>query len=228
MSNPFFQAVRYGNLPIGDGSAGDLVSWLEDYVQALFPDNGIEYWARNDFTDSPLDLRQKDRVPIYGMCPNCFVASGCWVTQGMNEGRLIQIYLIRKDFSLARLAWIKTFDSEEQCWQIARALQHALEEYLRFQGTPIITEIFRSLPSRKQRADYDLLLTTELTIEASPAELLLKDKDNRVYYAQKTKGPSREFLASAYVTDCRKVLRSLNLNFTEVLSAEVQALQKAT
>ena len=42
----FFNATCKANV-VGDGTVGATITWLEKFINVLFPDNGIEYWSDN-------------------------------------------------------------------------------------------------------------------------------------------------------------------------------------
>ena len=60
----FFNAVKNGST-IGKGTVGELVRWIEAYVNVLFPDNGIDYWSDHKFGGGS-SLKHEDPVPAVG------------------------------------------------------------------------------------------------------------------------------------------------------------------
>ena len=218
MSSVFFHAVECGEPVIGDGSAAALVAWLQDYVQALFPQNSIEYWSTHEWSTGPTELKSGDPVPVYGSGEDPFISAGCWANNGVSEGREIQLYLVRKSRALERLAWIKTFDTEEISWQIAHALQCALESYLRFRELPSLVELFRTLPDSLKDPYRESPATVRFRLEASPTGFRLVDSNEHLYFSKALKGPSGALQARAYLEDCRSLLNRLKLTYTQVIA----------
>ena len=226
MANPFFTAVDSQSTPIGDGTAAALICWLEDYLIALFPRNNIEYWSRNEWSSATEDLRPTDAVPISGTGENPFVAGGCWACHGASEARELRVYLLRQDHRAQRLTWVKTFDTEETAWQMARALQTALESYFRFKELPVLVAILRALPDHARTSRTNDAPLPKLRIEASPSEFRLVDSTDKVYFSRALKGPGSELLAKAYLADCKRVLNNLGVSFTQVLAPCFQELRE--
>ena len=54
----FFHASNRGHV-IGNGTVGALVTWLEKYVNVVFPENGIEYFSDGRF-EGKHSLKHRD------------------------------------------------------------------------------------------------------------------------------------------------------------------------
>ena len=166
----------------------------------------------------PTELNPGDPVPVYGSEEDPFISAGCWANNGMSEGREIQLYLVRKSRALERLASIKTFDTEETAWQIAHALQCAMESYFRFRELPTLVELFRSLPDDLRGPYREPTVTVRFRLEASPTEFRLVDSNEHLYFSKVLKGPSGALQARAYLEDCGSLLNRLKLTYTQVIA----------
>lgn len=122
----------------------ELRSWIEDLVRALFPDNGIEYWADPEhLARKPGDT--EELTPKEGR--------PAWVSQvqvsvchGSNEGRRIDVSLKLRDGSHRTVTWAKSFGSGDKCWAIARVISEALELVFHYEEQPLIVDLYRALP----------------------------------------------------------------------------------
>lgn len=141
----FFNSTCCGNI-VGDGSAGATVSWLEKYINILFPENGIEYWSDNQFAKGSQYLKRSDRLPESGVAEDSLHHVACYVRQGTCEGRIIEAAFALRNGGFKSLTWIKTFGSEEESWLIARAIDAALNSILVWEEVPEIVSMSEKVP----------------------------------------------------------------------------------
>lgn len=218
MNDLFFSALLTDHKPIGDGTAGALVSWLETYLQALFPENSIEYWSRNEWSEHPLDLKPSDLILTSPEAEVRYRSAACWTTPGTSEGQILEVYLLRYDRFVYRLAWVKTFDSTDTCWRMVRALQAALEEYLLQDAVPAVVSLYQAFLVHKKAIERRAPANEPLTLNASAETLQVLTTQGQVLFEQHFTGTAAQELAQAYLTDCRRVLGNLGLSFTETVS----------
>lgn len=170
MTSKIFNSVA--TTVIGDGTVKALVDWLENYVKILFPENGIEYWSNNRYADSS-GLKPTDPLPT------TIGHVACYVHTGHSEGRILEVGLDLKDFGFRWLTWAKTFGSEAECWEIARAVSLAMECIFIWNEVPDITEIGMKLPRERSfstKTSCQSLVTvliegTAITVSAASGEV---------------------------------------------------------
>ena len=209
----FFHAVKTIE-QVGDGTVGDLTDWLTKYINVLFPDNGIEYWADNRFANGN-GLKRFQEVPSAGLKPDNVHHVACYVRQGANEGRIIDICLYLRNDTLKSLVWIKSFGNDDECWSIARAIDAALNAMLFFNELPEIVGMAEKLP-RQQIWCRETNLTDEVTVSASATSLRVVTAggialDDRDWSAQ---GVNAKFYVDAYFKDWQTVLQNMKARFT--------------
>lgn len=136
-----FNSVIHGK-QIGDGTRGALIRWLEQYVNLLFPDNGIEYWSHGAYNQAHL-LSQS--IPGHDG-ENGVLHFACFVRKGRSEGRIIDIIALCKDSTYLPIAWIKTFGKTKECWDIAAAVSEAMESIHCYEEVPEIIFFAGLLP----------------------------------------------------------------------------------
>lgn len=178
-STPFFHALNTGSV-IGDNSVNDMVDWLGAYVALAVKDNGIEYWSSAGMR-SARHYSLTDQVPRAGSKPGDFASPVCFARRGNCEGRLIEICLRTFDGTVKLLCWAKSFGSEAQCWEIARACSIALELILLDGQIPALVELAKRLPgaqfdasarsNQKQRVTIRYNCDSMLVIDSAGNEL---------------------------------------------------------
>jgi hypothetical protein len=209
----FFHAVQQIE-KVGDGTVGDLVDYLMQYINVLFPDNGIEYWADNRFANGK-GLKRFQPVPSAGLEPDSIHHVACYVRQGPNEGRIIEVCLYLRNDTLKSLVWIKTFGDDDECWSIARAIDAALNGILYFNELPEMVTMSGKLP-RQENWYRKTSLTEEVTVTAGPASLRVATTSGLVFDDRNwsEQGVNAKFYVEAYLTDWQTVLQNLKARFT--------------
>lgn len=124
------------------GTAGRLINWLEWTINALVPDNGIDYWyvPRYRPADQRGYLVADDDLPEYVSQIACYAANGA------NEGRYVCVALKPRGEGLLQVGFAKSFGSADECWHIARLCSEALACVFRFGREPVLREMFMRLP----------------------------------------------------------------------------------
>lgn len=220
MTNKFFNAVTKGK-QIGDGTVGDLVDWLEKYINILFPENGIEYWADQRFgTDN--SLQRFHPVPNASCDDEGIHHVACYARQGGCEGRLIQISLYLRNGTYKSLSWIKTFGNADETWMIVRAIEDVLSTLFFLHESPEIVDMAFKLP-RQQTWYRETSLTEEVTLAVSPYALSVTTPsglvfDNRNWVSE---GNNAKFHVEARVTDWVTVLTNLKATFKQVKEGRI-------
>lgn len=213
MRTKFFRAVRKGNV-VGDGTAGALIDWLQLYINLLFPDNGIEYWADNERGYGP-GLRRFQPVPAPGREDGQFHHVACYVRDGNCEGKIIHVAFILQADRLLELAWIKSFGSEEECSQIAMAIRHALDSILIWEEIPEIVDMAIKVPKKYRWERKAMSDVGKVTITRDQCSIKVQGENGVVYEDRSWEecGQNAIFAVDAMVTDWPVVLKSMGVTF---------------
>ena len=143
-------------------SYAELRRWIEDLVRALFPDNGIEYFADPDAlgrnAQAVVELTPKEGRPAW--VANVIAT----VFHGTNEGRHIDVALKLRDGTVRQITWAKSFGSGDECWAIARVVAEALELIMHYEDQPEIVDMYRLLP-RESRFISAVKIPGGVTVE---------------------------------------------------------------
>lgn len=149
---------------LGEGSQEGFVAHLSAMANALFPQNGIEWFSH----PGEHNKGRRGCVDVaYAPMPESIWSVMASVSSGPNEGLRIEVGVqCRGDDGLGftLLARAKTFGSREESWQIARVLQNEAERILVWREQSRITEIAAKLPrqycfSRMTSKSGDLHIT---------------------------------------------------------------------
>lgn len=210
----FFNAVKNGST-IGKGTVGELVRWIEAYVNVLFPDNGIDYWSDHKFGGGS-SLKHEDPVPAVGGDDGVHHVA-CYVRGGHCEGQIIEVGLFLRNGQFKYLTWAKTFGKDDECWMIARAISAALDSLLLWNEIPEVVEMSDKVP-RQYRWYRESNLHEEVTIAASYSGLVVSTPsglilDNRDWSEH---GVNAKFYVESRVQDWKTVLTNTKVRFREV------------
>lgn len=207
--NKFFNATSKAAL-VGDGTVGALVTWLEKFVNVLFPDNGIEYWAQSSKQGSDNFLKADDRLPGVGAAEDCLHHIACYVRPGSCEGRIIEVLLSLRNGHFKSLTWVKTFGGADECWLIARALDEALNALFFWQELPELVAMSDKLP-RQYNWHRQTSLTEEVEILSAPDRVRVSTATGLVFDEREWEGQASA--ATAVVQDWVTVLTNTNAKF---------------
>lgn len=213
----FFNAVRQNKEDISTTfSDVTLLNWLQKYVQAVCPDNGIDWWSHGQATyelkKSPL-VSDKDfhHVAVY-------------VTSGSNEGEIIRVNLMKKDGGIQEIGYAKSFGPSEQNWQIAMAINKALESLYFYGSTPVITELMAKLPVK---SCYDNYSNTVLVYhDETRLKLIVKETGDVLdQYDFHELGSDAKFKIQPLLADWVSLLTKFNVKHEDV-TLEKAALEQ--
>ena len=212
MSHKFFHSVIKGNI-IGDGTVGDLIEWLEQYVNVLFPDNGIEYFSDNQYA-GPTALKRFDHVPSAGCQESDVHHVACYVRQGNCEGRIIEIGLYLRNDCLRSLTWMKSFGKDDECWAIARAIDAALNSIIFYQEIPEIVSMAEKLP-KQQKWMRETSLSEEVTVAVTPDSISVTTEGGMVLDLRSwaEEGANARFHIEPRALDWQTVLTNMKARF---------------
>lgn len=215
MSKKHFCSVKPGK-QIGDGTVGDLVDWLETYVNLLFPENGIEYFSDNRF-GSTNALKRFQPVPAAGTKPEDVHHVACYVRPGNCEGRIIEIALQLRDESLKSLTWMKTFGSSEESWAIAQAIDAALNQILFWYETPEIVEMALKLP-KAQKWQRETSLAEEVIVSVTNEAIKVATASGTLFDDRSWSKEDRnaKFYVEPRLQDWEKVLTNMKARYRVV------------
>ena len=203
---------------VGDGTVGALVAWLEKFVNVLFPENGIEYFADNQFGRGRA-LKRDDRVPGAGVADDCVHHVACYVREGANEGRIIEVMLYLRGDVFKSLTWIKSFGSADECWAIARAIDAALNSIIYWNEVPQLVSMADKVP-RQYNWHRQTSLTEEVTILSGMDKVLVSTASGLVLEDRSWEGQAyAESQATAVALDWVTVLTAMKANFKLVKDA---------
>lgn len=207
MKKNFFHAVNPGAV-IGDGTAGQLTSWLERFVNVLFPENGIDYWSEQKFL-GPDSLKPNDLVPTASGGTTGVNHVACYARPRGSEGRIIEVGLFMHTQRMQYLTFAKSFGSDEECWQIARAAAAALDSIIFSHEIPAIVEMADRIP-RDQKWRRETNLTQPVRAVLSPTKLYIATStgvvlENRDFQSE---GANAKFHVQAIWEDWELVLKN--------------------
>lgn len=218
MKTKYFKSVRKGS--VGDGSVGDLVDWLEQYINVLFPENGIEYWADNRYGGADA-LKRFQPAPKAECGDEGVHHYYCYVREGSCEGRIIEIRVHLRSGRDLSVVWAKSFGDADECWEIARAISEALESIFTWEEIPEIVDMAAKLPrSRLWRREVDLPET--VTIDMTGYRLLVSTENGNVFDDRdwSSEGVNAKFYPPSRLDDWVMVLTNMNVSFQEVIDGQ--------
>lgn len=165
MQSNFFTAVKPGNI-IGDGTVGALTAWLEKWVNIVFPENAIEYWADPQHA-GPETLKRSFAIPAATVHKDATRDFCCYVTRGRCEGNRIEVLLEFSDQKRLKLCSAKHLGRTDECWQIARSIQEALYSIYFYHEIPMLVDMAAQIPR-----------TASWSREARPTEIVIHKGQN--------------------------------------------------
>jgi hypothetical protein len=215
MTQKYFCSVKPGK-QIGDGTVGDLVDWLEIYVNLLFPENGIEYFSDNRH-GGPNALKRFQPVPVSGSKPEDVHHVVCYVRPGSCEGRIIEIALYLRDDTFKSVVWMKTFGSSEESWEIAHAIDAALNQILFWYETPEIVEMGLKLP-KEQKWRRETSLAEEVIMSVTADAIKVATASGTVFDDRSWRNEDRnaKFYVEPRLRDWEKVLTNMKARYRVV------------
>lgn len=221
-SKKWFNAITTKAV-VGDGTAGDLLIWLEQYVNLLFPENGIEWWSDNrysergikSFTQFPSGL--KDCRDMYHFA--------CYVHRGSCEGAIVEVLAVFREGGYRNLTSIKSFGSDEENWQIAAALNSVLDSLYGYEELPSIVSFSQKLP-RKYASSRETSLTETVTVERCNNKISVTTAGGVILdqHDMTDKGVNAKFHIDPIQKDWITVLTNMRANFVVNDLREVEAI----
>lgn len=220
MKSTYFNAVKPCSI-VGDGTVGDLVDWLKTYVDVVFPENGIEYFADHAHSGANA-LKRFQKAPVCVLTDEGIHHVACYVREGNCEGMVIEVAFYLRSERYLSLTWIKSFGTIDECWAIARAIGEALTSITTWTECPEIVDMAMKVP-KKHRWDRSSSLTEEVIIAQTMDSLTVSTVsglvlDNRSW---KEEGIHAHYSITPYVKDWVTVLTNMNVSFRVVTDARV-------
>lgn len=208
----FFNAIKKGSV-VGDGTVGDLVDWLEKYVNILFPGNGIEYWGDNKHGGKNA-LKRFMELPTAGGKDDSLHHVACYVRQGNCEGMIIEVCVYLRNDTMKNIVWAKAFGNEDECWMIARAVDSALNSIFFYDDIPELVDMAEKLP----RADWwhrETSLKEDVVISTTADTLLVFTQNGQVFDDRNwsDRGANAHFFVEARAKDWQMVLTNKKASF---------------
>lgn len=207
----FFNAVEPGN-KIGDGTVNDLMNWLEQYVNILFPENAIYYWAKHTYR-TPGSLLSGDLIPL-ATDDSSVRHVACYAHKGNNEGTIIEIQLHLRSDTFKSIGWIKSFGGDDECWMIARAIASALDSLIFYHEIPQIVQLGNLLP-RQDRWNRSTSFTgTALVLTSTCSISVITNDGVRLYDADwSALCDNAKYRVDAYLKDWKIVLDGMKVDY---------------
>ncbi len=211
--------------------------WIEDLVKALFPNNGIEYFADPGFLDRKTEVTP-ELTPKEGK-PAWVANVVSTVYHGTNEGRYIDVSLRLRDGTCRQVTWAKSFGPADECWAIARVISEALELVFVHLQQPAIVDMYRLLPR-----EHPWLSTVKIpggvTLERDDTSVSVRLAGDVLLTQRKFGGRTdiRKMMMDAYQQDwltlfqahqvsVRVKVKELTTDTVEVASASTAQLEQA-
>jgi hypothetical protein len=199
-----YHAKVASNLETGE----HLSTWLEKYIDAVVPNNGIEYWT--EFSK----LRPNVRFPIWNAAQQVdFKHFAVYQQIGSSEGILIDVVVKFTDLSAKPIARLKTFANEKIAAQIIAALNHAISDIGFYRVQPIMDEIDALIPRERsfdQNTNYQgvfvLSVTNSKLVVSLGSQQVLADYDF-------SSSVDSACFVNQYLTDWLLMLKRRNCRF---------------
>lgn len=201
-------------------SARSLQDFIADYVNALEPTCGIEYWS--DLlpkVDSTLSRISSKHAFVHH--PFAYAASGS------NEGMRIEAGVVLRDGEMVRLASAKSFGQTEECWRLARHVSGLLECLFWFEQEPYMVHMYRALRNAYPRHTR-AMPTAGFTIRTQSHSISVVHEDGSEldFWKFASDGRDMAWFIQAYACDWSTVLRSAGATATlEGHQADLEATQ---
>ena len=198
MKKPFY-ATKPG--PVGKGTVGELIHFLEKLTFFLNPSSGVEYWQPAQKSSFASVM-----VPTQGLEAKNVHHSACYLRRG-NESPIIEIALSLRDQSLYRLAWVKLFGRREECWKLVDTISETLDSIIFEQQVPCILEMFETIP-RSHRYSLKSTLAEMVNIESTETSITVSTSSGQVFTDTDlaSLGSNAPFMADALKKDWINVL----------------------
>ncbi len=221
-TNKFFNATKGKNT--GDSfyknyNDTQLLKFIESYVSAIFPENGMEYWSNGKFAED------KDKaLPLPGFEGDKRLHHvACYVASGNCEGEIIRINLMLSDGSHQFIGSAKSFNGSEVNWEIAKSITKAIESMYFYNETPLIADFYDVLPRARYGAypianyNFDIHVLSN----SSSVKVIVDPESSQI---EKTlyecdfsdAGDNSEYLVSLVVKDWLTVLNNYHFKIKEL------------
>lgn len=197
-SLPFRSA---GAAPTALLSKEKLTRFVEDLVQALEPQSGIEYWADVLIAvDSTLERIRAGKVFVH----NVFA----YACSGSNEGMRIEAGVRLRGGEMVLLASAKSFGSDDECWRLAKYLSGAFELLFWYEHQPYIVDMRRALTTAFPRPSYTSggIPSDGFIIDTTDNSISVRHQDGADLDLWKFNGSDMGWFIRAYASDWLKVL----------------------
>lgn len=151
------------------GTAGVLIEWLEKLVNAIHPDNAIEWW--NPGRHERIGLEASTGIQAREALPTSIHHLGAYVRLGNCEGYVLEVVVApyephAKPEALRCLCTAKLFGRREEAWKIAMLVSEALEDVLLYHGQSVIPDLYDKLPKGPHSFMRETTLRGEVRVEA--------------------------------------------------------------
>lgn len=168
MKSPFFKSTTSS---IGAlANVGSLRQFLSDYINIIFPNNGIDYWSDDKYREAA--YRNNDPLPTTGNNAKDVSEVAAYSVKGGSEGYRVRVFLHLNDGTHQFLASCKVFGTARDSWEIAIAVSEVLENLFFFQRIPNLVAMHALLP-RKNKCDLNSTIIGPVIISQSTSSLVV-------------------------------------------------------
>jgi hypothetical protein len=152
------------------GTAGALTDWLEQLVNAIYPDNAIEWW--NAGRHERIGREHSNGYQAREQLPETVHHVGAYVRLGNCEGYVLEVVLSPYQPHcgpevLRCLCSAKFLGSRAQAWEVAMSVSEALEDILCYHRQSIVTDLFDKLPKENYSWARETTLRGQVLVEAA-------------------------------------------------------------
>lgn len=206
----FFHTVAQGKT-IGNGTVTELVTWLENYINLLFPNNGIEWWSYNDQGVSQ-GFKGSEQVPDHTTIHHF----ACYARQGNSEGNIIETVFSMRDGTFVRLCSAKNFGGATESLEISVAISVALNSIYFYHEVPELVSMSQKVP-RRYNWERQTSLTEPVYLVCKHDSITIRTKSDVLFHRDFTETPDHFQLQAieAIRKDWIKVLTNMGARIIE-------------
>ena len=161
--------------PVGSGTVGELILFLEQLSFFLNPNSGVEYWhpANKGVTFT------QAMVPVAGNEAHNVQHTACYIRRG-NESPIIEVTLNLQNQTVLRLAWVKLFARKEECWKLVDTITETLDSIIFEKQVPCVLDMFKQVP-RHHRYSLVSSLAEVVCINATATSIKVSTDSGLVF-----------------------------------------------
>lgn len=208
-------AVTTTTPKMGNNTIADLVSWLETFINIIFPDNKIYYWNAREkvFNNLGNTLLCIDPIPTYINTLEGPSHAITYVREGSNEGYMIEVAYMMRDNTFKSVCSAKYLGCQLEAWGIARIISTVLNDAIGYKEWPLLVDMYQRVP-RRYEFDRTAKLLETVHVTATTHSLKVHTPSGHVFenlHMHETED-NAVFTIESFKYDWLKVLASLKVN----------------